>query len=224
VRRPEYTTLQPEGLDFAAAQSRRQDGDEGGEIHRRLARLVSGDVDAAAWLYDTFSPGIYRRLRRRYSWLDPDDLLQDAFIFYLQNDAKILREYLEGVPMAEMTAAGLERRLWDLACGIASNQRRAHALRDHDSLDKAAPELTERSQEHQNLARDVLERLDNCLNQGNSRVYLYYKLRYWDGHSPNEIAPLTGWSKKATYKLRQRLGEALDACASALGLTPSPPH
>lgn len=207
-------------VDFAARRRRGSCR----EVGRTLRCLLEGDRAAAAWIYDTFADRLYRRLRRRYGYpggLDPDDLLHDAFIFYFQNDGKVLRDFLERVPPEKQTRERLERHLWDLACGVASNRRRSASLRDHWSLDEnpvepaddRAPSLEERA-----VGRDQLARLDRCLEGQNGRVYLYYRLRFWDGHTPNEIAEIMGWSTKATYKLRQALNEAVRFCAESLGI------
>lgn len=218
------TSASPEVLDFEArrrSQERRLARDE---VHRQLTRLLAGDREAAGWLYDTFSPGLFRRLRRRYGHLEgiePDDLLHDAFLFFFQREGKVLRDFMERVGLEEQTPARLERHLWDLACGVASNRRRSEALRDHRSLD-ASPqherEPDDDTQEKHLLHRDELARIDQCLAGRGTRLYLYYKLRYWDGYTPTEIAGIMGWSQKATYKLRQTLNEAVRLCAGLLGI------
>ena len=65
---------------------------------------------------------------------------------------------------------------------------------------------------------DLLKQLDRCLRAQRARIYLYYRLRYYEGLTPEEIARATGWSRKATYKLRQALNEAVRTCARELGI------
>lgn len=211
-----------EVLDFESGRQRRDRQAACAEVRGQLERLLDGDRVAAAWLYDSFSPSLFRRLRQRYAHLkiDPNDLLHDAFIFYFQRDGKVLRDFLERVAPQDQTPGRLERHLWDLACGIASNHRRAAALRDSQSLeaDGVGAELEDDRQEKLLLDRDELNRLDECLREGDSKLYLYYKLRYWDGFSPSEISAMTGWSRKVTYKLRQSLNEAVRECAERLGI------
>ncbi|MEM9592939.1 MAG: hypothetical protein AAGD06_01660 [Acidobacteriota bacterium] len=192
----------------------------------RLTSLVAGDRSAAEWLYDTFAPGLHRRIRGRYGGfpgVDADDLLQDAFVFYFQRDAKVLRDFLERVEPHRRTQGRLERHLWDLACGLAANRRRAAAVRkDTRSLTddgETAPEVAvDDGSEDRLLDRDQLKRLDRCLVGRGRRLAIYYRLRFWDGYGPAEISEMTGWSMKATYKLRQALGEAVGACLRLLGL------
>jgi DNA-directed RNA polymerase specialized sigma24 family protein len=196
------------------------------QIGARLEALLAGDRGAAGWLYDSFAPGLHRRLSARYGGFpgcETDDLLQDAFLFYFQKNGKVLRDFLERTGPAERGAARLERHLWDLACGLASNRRRSagragrlHSLDDPDAP-LGEPAAAEASEEGQ-VERDLLERLRACLEGHGQRLALYFRLRFADGFSPQEVAALTGWSMKATYKLKQALEEGLAACARALGL------
>jgi DNA-directed RNA polymerase specialized sigma24 family protein len=195
--------------------------DETMEVHRQLMGITGGDSSAAAWLFDTFSEDLFVRLRHRYGYpggLDPDDLLQDAFLFYFQREAKVLRDFLERTPPSDQTRAALLRHLWDLACGIASNRRRSAALRSVEPIDEVRTTSSRPNAERRSIDRDVLLRMDECLRSGNRRVYLYYKLRYRDGLAPQEVADITGWSRKATYKLKQALNEAVEHCAELLGI------
>lgn len=192
-----------------------------GEVPERLRRLISGDPEAAAWLYDTFAPRLYRRLRGRYGHLpgiEPEDLLQSAYLFYLQNDCRVLRAFLDGRPPAEITAEALMGRLWDLACGLASNQRRAARGRPRrEELDDAAADEAPTA-ERRLAERQVLARLADCLARRGRRLHLYFCWRYGDGLTPREIADVTGWSRSETYRLREALNRALAACAAALGI------
>lgn len=191
------------------------------EVHEQLRRIVEGDREAAAWLYDSFASDLFRRLRQRYGrtgGLDPEDLLQDAFTFYFQRDAKVLSDFLKRQPPGGASRESLAGHLWDLACGVASNRRRSAWGRRVVPLadtERAAPEP---DAEEGTMARDALERLDRCLRAGRARVYLYFKLRYVDALTADEVATVTGWSMKATYKLRQVLNEAIRRCAERLGL------
>ena len=198
--------------------------EEPASVRPSLERLIHGDPAAAAWLYDDFAPGLFRRLRRRYQrdgGPDAEDLLQDAFIFFFQNDCKVLRDFLEKTPATELTAARLERRLWDLACGLASNRRRSAWSRKVVSIDEFREPDPDAGSERRSLARDHLRRLDACLRDGRERVYLYFQLRFRDGLSPDEVTRATGWSKKATYKLKDALNQALGVCTERLGLVPA---
>ena len=188
------------------------------ELAERLRAAVSGDPSASAWLYDTFAGRLYRRLQRRYgrAGLDAEDLLQDAFVFFLQHDARVLRRFLDQSGPDGPTTGELERYLWDLACGLASNRRRSR------SRATVVPLVVEQTSptpgaERSLIERDQLDRLLDCLRRAGSRIFLYFKLRFDDGLSPRDIATATGWSMKATYKLRQRLDRAVVACREALG-------
>ncbi len=186
----------------------------------KLARIIQGDPAASAWLYDTFAGVLYRRLRARYGYpggLDAEELLHDAFVFFLQNGARVLVNFSVRTPAEQRTESSLQRYLWDLACGVASNRRRERErhskvvpLRNPNDIPNNGDPA------EKTLDQDILLMLDECLRKRNSRVYLYFKLRYLDGLSPEHIAEATGWSRKATYKLKQALNEAVSECATRL--------
>jgi DNA-directed RNA polymerase specialized sigma24 family protein len=189
---------------------------------RELAeRLATGDPKAVAWLYDHVAPDLYRRLRRRYErpgGPDPADLLQETFLLCLRDRARLLRGVVESLTPGSPPLPALNRYLWDLACGIAANARRSAWSRRSRPLPEMAPASEEPPAERSAIAREALERLDGCLQEQGERLYLYYKLRYVDGLTPEEIAAGTGWSRKTTYKLRQSLNEAVERCLDRLGL------
>ncbi len=191
-------------------------------VRQQLRRIVEGDRQAAAWLYDTFAEDLFRRLRQRYGHPggpDPEDLLQDAFAFYFQRDGKVLRDFLDRHPEGEATREALGRHLWDLACGVAANRRRSAWSRKVVPLADPERPAADPGAETRAVARDTLVRLERCLQESRGRTYLYYKLRYVDALSAEEVAAATGWSMKATYKLRQSLNEAVRRCAERLGLS-----
>ncbi len=193
------------------------------QVPWNLRRIVKGDGAATAWLFDTFGDRLYRRLRSRYQYpggIDAEDLLQDSFVFYLQKGAKVLRDFIERVPEHAQTPERLERHLWDLACGLAANRRRSLKRKKDEPLpDDQWLEETKAGPAEEVMSRQEMQLLDECLEGAGSKVYLYYKLRYWDGHAPAEIAKITGWSMKSTYRQRQKLNDALAECAGKLGMT-----
>ncbi len=195
-----------------------------GDVHEMLQRVLSREAEGYAWLYDSFATKLYRRLSQRYAHaggLEAADLLQDAFLFFLQNDHRVLRYFLDRTPRSEQTEQRFERHLWDLACGVASNRRRSAAQRKgtvplgHITEVTASPEP---GAERRLVDRDRLQKLNDCLERSSERVYLYFKMRFADGLAPEEICAATGWSRRSTYKLRQALNKAVDKCAEALGL------
>jgi DNA-directed RNA polymerase specialized sigma24 family protein len=201
------------------AAARRVPAPDTTTVPAHLARILSGDRDGRAWLYDTFSARLYRRLCARYAGrggLDADELLQDSFLFFFQHDARVLAHFLESVPADERTEARLDGYLWGLACGIASNHRRSTRRRQAVLGPQVEPARDPVDAEKRNVDRDTLVRLTRCLERGGSRVFLYYKLRFVDGLTPEEIARVTGWSRKATYKLKLSLNETVVRCAKRL--------
>lgn len=190
-------------------------------MHGRLERILAGDSAAAAWLYDTFAAPLFRRLRQRYGYLglaEVEDLLQETFLLVLRHDARLVAQLLGRHGPVDLNAEVVARFLWDEACGLASNLRRSVAKRKVVALSEFRDLSSGVNPGQRALDRNTLERLDQCLKAGGGRVYLYYKFRVYDGLVPEEIAQVTGWSKKATYKLRQALNDALDTCARTLEL------
>lgn len=188
------------------------------EVEDKLERVVEGDLEATAWLYDTFAPRLGRRLGSRYPDLaaELEDLVHDVFVLFLRPEGNLVRAFLDRYPP---TRDALERRLWDLGCGLASNRRRSAHYRQQVHLDDRDRTDPIADAERRTVDRDRLQRLDACLREkATPRVYLYFKLRYRDGLSPEEIAEVTGWSRKATYKLKQALNQEVKTCAEALGL------
>ncbi len=197
-------------------------GVEAPEAQDLAERLAAGDPAAVAWLYDHAAPDLYQRLRRRYGYPggpDAADLLQETFLLCLRDGARLLRVFAAGQPPGAPALPPLQRYLWDLACGLAANARRSVWSRRVQPMPAAPLAAAEPPAERSAVARDALERLDGCLAGRGGRLYLYFKLRYVDGLTPDEIAAGTGWSKKATYKLKQALNEAVEHCLSRLGLT-----
>ncbi|MFK7885260.1 MAG: RNA polymerase sigma factor [Gammaproteobacteria bacterium] len=193
----------------------------GVSLHEELRKIAGGDRKATAWLYDTFAPRLYRRLQARYGplGLDAEELLHDAYVFYLQHDGRVLLALAERCKDETLDEFRVHTALWDLACGVASNKRRSQRRSNLVPLNDSAL-ASDDGTTRQTLTRDLLERLDLCLSHKNPRVYLYFKLRFVDGLAPDDISKTTGWSKKATYKLRQSFNAALSDCADRLEITP----
>jgi DNA-directed RNA polymerase specialized sigma24 family protein len=187
------------------------------EVEEKLESILAGDPEAAAWLYDIFASRLGRRLGSRYPDLaaELEDLVHDVFVLFLRPEGDLVRTFLD---RRTPTRSALERRLWDLGCGLASNRRRSSRRRKVVHLDDRDRTDPIPDAERCIIDRDRLQRLDACLRRANPRIYLYFKLRYRDGLSPEEIAEATGWSRKATYKLKQALNEEVKTCADALGL------
>lgn len=190
-------------------------------LEEAVRRIQSGDREAAAWLYDEFATLLLRRLESRYSYLshsDLEDLLHDTFLLALRDDSRLLRAFVERAPPSEREPAALGRYLWDLACGLVTNRRRAVAFRSASPLPEPDEIAAAGALETLVLQRDLLARLDACLAGTDSRLYLYFQLRFVDGLTPEEIALATGWERKATYKLRETLNAAVRECCRQLGM------
>ncbi len=188
-----------------------------------VVRILAGDRAAVAWLYDTFAPRLLRRLELRFGafrGLDSEDLLQDTFIYVLNHDSRVLERFRARHSDGEPGEQDLEHFLWSAACGIASNRQRSLRRRPFAALGEREP-TPDAGGENPALARDALKRLGACLFRNSDRVHLYFQLRYLDGHKPAEISRITGWSMRATYRLKQALDTALEGCAEELELSPS---
>ncbi|HEX4825920.1 MAG TPA: sigma-70 family RNA polymerase sigma factor [Candidatus Polarisedimenticolaceae bacterium] len=193
----------------------------GAELTERLTRIVDGDDGARRWLHDTFAPRLSRRLRARYArfrGVDVEEVFQDTFLFFFQSAPRTFGRFLDEVPAAQRTETRLDAYLWDLACGIASNRLRSARRKPAASSMPVEEAVDPVDAERLTLDRDLLSKLKACLKRAGSRSYLYYKLRFVDGFTPDEIAVVTGWSRKITYKLRSVLDGAIDRCARRLGL------
>jgi len=212
----------PGNFSYALAVGETVGADDDPKAHEIAERLNAGDPVALAWLYDNVAPDLYQRLLRRYGYPgapDAADVLQETYLLCLRDEARLLRGFLAGQPAASPALPALRRYLWDLACGVASNVRRSVWSRRVRGLpEDADPAAGEPPVERAAVARDALRQLDGCLGQQGERLYLYFKLRYVDGLTPEEVAVGTGWSKKATYKLRQALNEAVQRCLDLLKL------
>ncbi len=189
-------------------------------ILAKITQLLAGDRSAVAWLYDAFAPRLLRRLGMRFGevrGLDCEDLLQDTFVYVLKEEGRVLERFRTRYVDDEPEAWDLEHFLWCAACGIASNRRRS--LVRHPSASIEGRELMPNlAGESPAIARDALERLGDCLFRSGTRLRLYFQLRYRDGHKPAEISAITGWSQRATYKLKRALDEALERCVDELEL------
>ncbi len=190
------------------------------ELPEMLEHALDGCTASKGWLYDRFAPKLLRRLRSRYqsAGLDAEELLHDAFVLFFQDDSRVLRSFVTRTPVSAQTDSKLECFFWNLACGIASNRRRSRRRFRPLPLLGADQRPGVEDAEQRNLDKDTLVRLDACLRRGNARVYLYYKMRFVDGLTPEEISQATGWSRKATYKLKLSLNQTIESCARKLGL------
>ncbi len=191
------------------------------EVVTKLRGIIAGDQAAAAWLYDRFGPKLYRRLKARYPQLDTEDLFHDAFVLYYRNQARLLASFLEREPAESCDEHRLERYLWDQACGLAANRRRSSAFRKVVAISEVREPTEPGDHGRATINRDTLKKVLACLREKSQRVYLYFSFRFVDGLSPDEIAKTTGWSLKATYKLKQTLNKAVEECADGLGLAVS---
>lgn len=185
-----------------------------------LQKILGGYPGAADWLYEQYSDDLLRRLTGRYGLLygEPEDLLQDAFLFYFQNDFKVLRDFAARVPAEAQTHARLGTALWDLACGLVANRRRASRNRDKvfDPTQNAEElESVDEGFERRTVLRDELRHLDSRLRSENPSLSIYCRMRFEEGYSPTEIARITGWPPRMTYKLRQSLNQALSSFVAA---------
>ncbi|MEM1178111.1 MAG: hypothetical protein AAGM22_07200 [Acidobacteriota bacterium] len=193
-------------------------------LYDRIQRIAGGDASASTWFYDTFAATLHRRLLQRYRFFSEEqveDLVHDTFVLFLRRGAQVLKQFAERDSEA-LSERTLERYLWDRACGLAVNRRRSAG---HTKVVSIEPwdQGKGASEESAAISRDALAKLDRCLRGAATQVYLYYKLRYWDGLSPNEISRTTGWPQKKTYRTRQELNSAVVRCLRRLGLKDSTP-
>lgn len=183
-----------------------------------LRQALGGEV-GVSWLYDSFSGRLFRRLGQRYRHLstaDREDVVQETFVAVLRQERRLLSLFLARVP-EPLSEAALERFLWDQACGVASNRRKSSWRRLVPFVEGFDLPGEGRGEQEQ-IDRDLLRQLDACLRAGDTRAYLYYKLRYREGLAPDEISRMVGWTRRTTYRMRQTLEEVVRRCAARLGL------
>ncbi len=191
------------------------------DIPEVLRKIAAGDPGAKAWLYDTYAGELQRKLSFRYGVhaLDPEELLQDSFVYFYQHDGRVLSAFLDRHPPPQQTAEQLRTYLWDLACGVASNR-----LRDRRTRRRNLPEsgrdlslvVADSDPEQEHIARDQMRRFADCIAEKGEQIQLYFALRFVDGLTAEEIAGVTGWPIEQVYRLRVRLGAAADDCAMRL--------
>lgn len=193
------------------------------DVPRLLRQIADGDPIAKAWLYDTYAGGLQRKLSFRYGVhaLDPEELLQDAFVTFYQHDGRVLLNFLERHPPPQQTVEQLRIYLWDLACGVASNHLRNRRTRRRnlpESEVELADVVVSGDAEERHIARDQLRRFVECVAEKGAQIRLYFALRFVDGLTAEEISHVTGWPIEQVYRLRVRLGVAADDCATRLQL------
>lgn len=188
------------------------------EIRCQVERIANGDSAATTWLYESFAARLRQRLAWRYPTLEAGDLVHDAFLLCLKREARVLRRLLQRTPPAELSRERLERYLWNLACGLATNRIRSARRRSVALAPRERCSTAESSPPPRPESRDALVSLTRRLRERGGRLYTYFELRYFDELSPAEIARSTGWSRKATYKLKQKVQQAVQECACELGI------
>lgn len=191
------------------------------EFSNRVRKIVEGDQAAKEWLYDTFGGSLFRRLGARYRQrgLDPEELLHDAFVFYFQNDGRVIAQYLSHTPVEDQDEESLDHHLWNLACGVATNRLRSRKLRRRFATDSDIDDLPEPGSAHPEMEivdRDLIDRFGDCLRGHGDRLFTYYALRFRDGMTAEEIGAATGWSMNEIYALRTKLNHAAEKCAEVL--------
>lgn len=192
-----------------------------GTVEQRLRRIIAGDREAALWLYDTFAPRLFRRLDRRYArpaGLDPNDLLRDAFVFFLQNDARVLATFLRRHAGREHSAAVLERYLWAQACSVVQVHPRLRSSRETTPISELEEAPGSPAPGHDLLSAAQRQRLDRCLHYADAQLYLDYKLRYSDGLSGEQAAKVAGWSVEEAAARHEALRATALRCVERLGI------
>lgn len=170
------------------------------ELKQEVRRAAKGDEDAAAYLFDTYHPRVYRyALAKLGRSSDAEDIAAETF-------AVVLRE----LPRFKWKGAGFEAWLFR----IAANQIIDHVRRggkEWTTLDGFVGEDTpyDRTPEVQVLERELTREVVEMLDHLTSEQREVLLLRFAAGLDTNEAADAMGRKANAVRQLQFRALAAL---------------
>lgn len=188
---------------------------------------LAGDPQATRTLVDRFTPVIQREValallryssasaRKRNPRQEVEDITQEVFVALMENDGRVLRAWDPARGRTLRSFIGLVARR-EVASILRSGKRNPWTedptLTDEISNalepDAATPEILYSSRE---LMLEVSKRVAERLSvQGHE----LFQLVVLEGATVDEVASLTGLSKVAVYKWRERLAQLVKTIAA----------
>jgi RNA polymerase sigma-70 factor, ECF subfamily len=165
------------------------------ELKQEVRRAAKGDEDAAAYLFDTYHPRVYRyALAKLASTSDAEDVAAETF-------AVVLRE----LPRFKWKGAGFEAWLFRIAANqIVDNVRRGG--KEWATADGYVGEEVpyDRSPERQVLERELSRELAATLEHLTAEQREVLLLRFAAGLDTNETAETMGRKPNAIRQLQFR--------------------
>ena len=145
------------------------------------ARMNTSPLDIGL-LYQRFGPMVLRRIRRFYSGEEAQDVLQEVFMRAMDKQSSFRGDSSPGTWLYAMTTRYCLNRRRD-------EKRRQELLLEHDNAASWQGKVAHERQEQEVLVKQLWRDLDEEL----ALIGIYY---YLDGMSHNEIAELTGCSRR----------------------------
>ena len=173
---------------------------ENRELKQEVRRAAKGDEDAAAYLFDTYHPRVYRYvLAKLGSTSDAEDVAAETF-------AVVLRE----LPRFKWKGAGFEAWLFRIAANLVIDHVRRGGkewttLDGYVGADQPYDRTPERQLLEKEMSREIVELLDH-LTAEQREVLL---LRFAAGLDTNETAETMGRKANAVRQLQFRALAAL---------------
>ena len=175
-----------------------------------VSRVLQGDEVAAEVLVERLRPLIVAVVRRRLpKRLDEADLIQTVFLKVFAN----LEHYAGKAPLEHWAS----RVAVNTCLNELRHERNRPELRRADltiEQDKVL-DLLSRSEEELPAQRraGARELVEQLLARLPAREHYVIKMQYLEGHSPDEIGALTGWTRLAVrllaFRARTRMRKAL---------------
>lgn len=170
------------------------------ELKQEVRRAAKGDEDAAAYLFDTYHPRVYRyALAKLGAGSDAEDVAAETF-------AVVLRE----LPKFKWKGAGFEAWLFRIASNLVVDNVRRGGKEWSTPDGYVAPEAAyDRTPERQILERELSREIGDLLEELTSEQREVLLLRFAAGLDTNETAEAMGRKPNAIRQLQFRALAAL---------------
>ena len=170
------------------------------ELRQEVRRAAKGDEDAAAYLFDTYHPRVYRyAVAKLGDPSDAEDVAAETF-------AVVLRE----LPRFKWKGAGFEAWLFRIAANLVVDQVRRGG-KEYTTLDGyvGAEVPYDRTPERQMLERETSQEISELLEHLTAEQREVLLLRFAAGLDTHEAAEAMGRKVNAVRQLQFRALTAL---------------